>query len=227
MIIILGVQSSSNGDKDNSSERNTTVYPANDCTVEDRYGNIESIRWPQMARFTIRLTSDKWIPVAPGSLVLRVTGETPINTEAENGIYAYNIVDCKCWKRVNDEWAEEINVVEFPDSPIIELFSSVDCTTTLSINNFRGECIYTAREDGNSVDLNIDDTLADILHQGCYTAHICKVIDDETKLIRCIPITVTNAECSDTKFVGAESPSGITIKCDCGDTGVVEATLED
>jgi hypothetical protein len=186
----LGVHSSSSGCVCNSGQGSDVISTVSDYSVEDKYGNIVRLNWSPSARFTINLTSDIWAPIAVGAKVLSTAGATPYKMAGTEGAYVYNTNDCKCWKYVSGRWVEEADIAEFPDSGAVVLFSTKNCITRVSIKNFRGESIFSIDENSNIVNLQVDDTLSNILMQGFYNLDIYKIYNNETRLVRRIPLSV-------------------------------------
>ena len=170
----------------------TQGSPANATT--DNYGNITKLQWAPTARFTINITSDEWVPIKEGSKVFNVSGVTPAGVPGYDGLYAYNTVDGKCWKYSVTQWEEEPEIVYFPNSDTVVLFSNANCVTKVSIKNFRGEPIFTAEDDDTSVELTVDDALANILMQGYYNMDVYQSTSTSTRLVRRIPLSISYSE---------------------------------
>lgn len=163
---------------------------------KDEFGNINRLQWAPDARFTINLTSDTNLPIVSGSQILRVSGITPMSISGWEGLLAYNIVDFKCWKYSNDNWIELPEIETCSSSDAIITFSNDNAVTRVSIKNFRGESIFSDDNKGNIVPLTFDDILAKVLLQGFYYVDIYQLIDNNSRLVRRIPLSIGHSNAS-------------------------------
>ena len=158
--------------------------------MKDEYGNITRLQWSPDARFTLNLTSDINIPVESGSKIFTVSGVTPIGIAGWEGLYAYNTVDCKCWKYTSNSWKLLPELISCVGSDVVITLSNEDATTRVSIKNFRGESIFSDDNKGSFIPLTVDDSLAKVLMQGFYHVDIYQISDNSSKLVRRVPLSI-------------------------------------
>lgn len=207
----LGVHSSSVKYESGIDYTSDLSISTEDYLKKDKYGNIVGMCWASSARFTLVLASDSWIPVADGAIILTESEQTPAEMIPENSTYAYNTSDYKCWKYENDTWIEQPDIIEFKNSDNIVLFSKKDCITTVDIKNFRGDSVFTA-EGNNFVSIRIDSELSGKLGQGFYSVDICRTVNNDTVLIRRIPLSIVSNS-TDAVFgnLGEQCPTHKTV----------------
>lgn len=193
----LGVQSTAVDCEYESVSSNDVYVSSSDYVKKDKYGNIVGLCWASLSRFTLDITSDTWIPIADDAIVLTEAGDEPLNIIPDNEIFAYNTVDCRCWKYEIDKWIEEPDITEFKNSNNVVLFSKKDCMTRIVIRNFRDDVVFAADGDGKVI-IKVDDELSEMLNQGIYTVEVYRVSDNDTILIRRIPLSISGNISDDT-----------------------------
>lgn len=159
---------------------------------KDDYGNIARLQWTPETRFSFDLTSDTWIPVPEGSVVFNQTGQNPLDTTATCNTYAYNTADYKCWKNDCGTWVEQTDVFVDTTSSTAILFSQKSKSTRAIIKNFREEVVRTFDNIGNTVNIVVDDTLAQELLQGYYNIDMYVVGSDTIRYVRRIAVSIGN-----------------------------------
>lgn len=177
---------------------------------KDDYGNVARLQWTPDARFVFEVTSDCWIPVYEGSVILNQEGQTPFDVATTCDTFAYNTADYKCWKNECGTWVEQNDIVTNPSSRTAILFSKRSDSTRVIIKNFREEVVRTFESTGNNVSIEVDDTLAQELLQGYYNMDVYLVGTDTVRHIRRIAISIGNyVDKPNNGTCGCGSPSNI------------------
>jgi hypothetical protein len=178
------------------SSHNHCDHPHTNLTpgvaVKDDYGNVVKLQWTPTARFSVNITSDSWVPVVDGSVILNQPGQTPHDVVGINGDLAYNTADYKCWMYLGGTWKEQDDIATQDRGKTIMLFSSQAGMTRAVLKNFRGEQLHVIEGVGNTATLTIDDELSDKLLQGYYNIDVYLVLNSTTKFIRKISVSVGN-----------------------------------
>ena len=159
---------------------------------KDDYGNIARLQWTPETRVSFDLTSDAWIPIPEGSIVLNQAGQTPFDAAATCNTYAYNTADYKCWKNDCGTWVEQTGMFVDTSSNTAILFSDESKSTRAIIKNFREEVVRTFENVGNTVSIVVDDTLAQELLQGYYNIDIYVVGSNIIRHVRRIAVSIGN-----------------------------------
>ena len=143
----------------------------------DEYGNLSELKWKSGTRADIKISSAIILPIFRGSFMFDSSTNIESTPNSMSG-YAYDVELSKCWEFDGDKWVEQNCIVSPSVSDTVVKFGSKDSSTRIQIVNFRGDVVYEATENGLTMNLEIDDELAQVLHPGGYHINVFNINND-------------------------------------------------
>lgn len=162
----------------------------------DKKGNLLELKWNTNDKFILKDSINKNILVESDARIYENTGYGPDeNTPGECCQKAYNTVDWKCWNCCGQHhhkylW-EEIPLTECVNGDLkITLIKNTEGKKIIcNLTNFRHEVIYSY-EFNYLINIPIYKESQPLLVEGQYYLEEILMSDENTELIKCVPITI-------------------------------------
>jgi hypothetical protein len=187
---------------DNTTNRPNSFVYFEDSKVKKEYnikGELIGYSWGYGETVSLVLSMAKVIYVEDDALVFTEENEAPTTeTVGVKGQRAYNTKSIKSWTcetldQATYNWVED-KVFKYPESGtkeiVLDTFPDISLQNVLfTIKNFRKEVVYSKEiPGGNTLVINIDKELAEILLQGVYTCYVS--VSDNSFTNVCFKFTI-------------------------------------